>query len=331
MWQRRLTRLKASLKQRGLLPVMDEVLSSNTFSFKHSTLAGRDALYVFLGYRPQYEKAPLGVRAYITNDRPGHYAPIVFRDEVPVTLDGVTKIRLYRRTSSSLLRKAWQLLPPFCFLQFEPYEGVKGVCDMIDALVAYYALIAGLSDCAIRWPRFEACLIAALEYINTRIEVPAAEQEIQHKTESKVTVPKSPIVSQKAASKRKVPSTTTTTDMTPKRGGGVRQPTKLAIRRRQQKKSLVVKLKLDRNPLVLRLKLHRGAVAEKTRTAQLFEAPNNRDEGLGFGADKCNSSLDNEVDSVIGEGVDSVIGDGSDSVIGDDTDGLVVTADRLCV
>lgn len=161
--QRHVKRLKVLLEQRDLLVAMDEVLSHATFEFHQSILSGRWASRVFLGYRNQSDGKTVTVWAYIYDDHTGGEPPIVFRDEVPINLKGVTTTRLYPRAASSLLRKACQLRPPFRFLQRGLYEGAKDGRGMLCAVVSYYGLISGSSDCAMRWPRFDACLTAALD------------------------------------------------------------------------------------------------------------------------------------------------------------------------
>jgi hypothetical protein len=52
----------------------------------------------------------------------------------------------------------------------DPADNATNVRGMICSLVAYYALMSGLSDCAIKWTRFESSFIQALQYVDNRAE-----------------------------------------------------------------------------------------------------------------------------------------------------------------
>ena len=176
---------------------------------------------------------------------------------------------------------------------------------MLCAVVAYYALTAGSSDCAIRWPRFDACLIAALNYINTvGTTAQTTKQEIQHETVSEMTVSAATMISLNSASTRKVPTFTASLYVTPEVEGGAGQPTNFADEDHQHNTSLIVKLKL-----------HREAFAEITQTTSFVEVLERQDGATGFDADKCDSGIDDGIDSVLGEDADRVIGDAIDDVI----------------
>ncbi|KAI4704935.1 hypothetical protein J4E89_009520 [Alternaria sp. Ai002NY15] len=176
-WQRCINRLNATLVRRGLFTVIEEVLSPATPTFDQAILQGRKALKVPLGDRKQSDGITVPVWAYVLLDSNGSEPSIVFRDEVQVHSNGAETAQLYPRSASSLLRKANHLKSPFSLLHLETDEGVKDGRGMLCAVIAYYALIAGLSDCAIRWRRFDACMIAALDYINITLRWMS---EIQH-------------------------------------------------------------------------------------------------------------------------------------------------------
>jgi hypothetical protein len=182
---------------------------------------------------------------------------------------------------------------------------------MLCAVVAYYALTARLSDCAIRWPRFDACFIAALNYIKT-VGTPAqtTKHEAQHETVSEMTASAATMISLNPASTRKAPTVTASLYASPEVEGGAGQPTSLADKYHQHNKSLIVKLKLDRE-----------AVAETTQVTPFVEVVERQDGATGFD--------DDEYDGGIDYGDDSVIGEDADSVIGDTIDDVIVTANRF--
>ena len=302
--QRHIKRLRALLKRRDLLVAMDEALSHATFEFHQSMLSGRWASRVFLGYRNQSDGKTVTVWAYIYDDHTGGEPPIVFRDEVPINSKGAMTTRLYPRAASSLLRKACQLRPPFCFLQQELDEGAKDGRGMLCAVVSYYGLISGSSDCAIRWPRFDACLMAALDYISTTVGVPVAKQAVQHdRTLETTEAPQSklPMALCDTASKRKVPSAALVMNPIPEDRDRAALPTNFANRDHRYNKSLVVRLKLKRQALV-----------NITGISQTFDLSENQDKPMEAVASFCDSVLGDSADSVIGDDVDSVVGDVSD-------------------
>ncbi|KAF7672742.1 hypothetical protein GT037_009243 [Alternaria burnsii] len=283
---------------------MDEILSHATFEFHQSILSGRWALRVFLGYRNQSDGKTVTVWAYIYDDPTGGEPPIVFRDGVPTNLKGVTTTRLYPRAASSLLRKASQLRPPFCFLQQELDEGAKDGRGMLCAVVSYYGLISGSSDCAMRWPRFDACLMAAFDYISTTVGVSVAKQAVQHEKTSETTEATRSKLSMAlcdTAWKRKVPGAALVMNPIPEGGDRGALPTNFANRDHRYYDSLI-----------LRLKLNRQALANITGINQTFDLPEDQDEPMGAVASFCDSVHGNSADSVIGDDVDSVIGNFGD-------------------
>jgi hypothetical protein len=184
IWQRRIDKVTANIKRHKLSAVVEEVLAPADIEFHQSSLQGGRALKLSLGDRKQSDGVAVHVWAYILLDSTESEQFIVFRDEVPTHPNGAT-VRLYPRSASSLLRKATHLRPPFCLLQQETGNDFKDGRGMICAVIAYYALIAGLSDCAIRWRRFDACVIAALEYIN--ISLAWLRSGLQHGNTSDAT------------------------------------------------------------------------------------------------------------------------------------------------
>jgi hypothetical protein len=86
---------------------------------------------------------------YILIERNEIVPPVLIRDELPI-VNG-ERTFLQPRAATSLLRRATELEPPFCFLQFEPHDEAINVRGMLCALILYYALISGLTDSATRW------------------------------------------------------------------------------------------------------------------------------------------------------------------------------------
>ncbi|KAI4945782.1 hypothetical protein J4E91_007695 [Alternaria rosae] len=194
IWQRRINKLNATLIRRNLFTVIEEVLFSATPTFEQASLQGRKALRLSLGDRKQSDGITVPVWAYILLDSTDSEPSIMFRDEVQIHSIGANTIRLYPRSASSLLRKANHLKSPFCFLHQETDEGVKDGRGMLCAVIAYYALIAGLSDCAIRWRRFDGCMIAALDYINVTLGWLREISRKSSRTTANVIAPKSLVV-----------------------------------------------------------------------------------------------------------------------------------------
>jgi hypothetical protein len=304
---------------------MDEVLSSAAFQFDQSSLHGRDAMRVSLGDRRQNDGRTVTVRAYILHDDIKSEPSIVFRNEVRVNSNGATMTKLYPRPAASLLRKASHLQPPFCFLQQETDEGVKDGRGMLCAVVAYYALVAGMSDRALRWRRFDACLIAALNYINRIVGTPIAKHGMQPQ------------------------NVTRNVDIISRAGGGTIQFINFADGdHRLNRKSLIVRLKLDLHALaeingvarlsqvpesqykkgltLLNKETEDDAVLFNPSIAQIgkvieevsnFPSTMQRSAVVVFeeGSDGVDSVIEDDVDSVEDE-VDSVIGDTDDDIIG---------------
>jgi hypothetical protein len=330
VWQHCVNKLKATLKRRDLLTVMDEVLSPATFKFDQSSLHGRDALRVSLGYRKQNDGKTIAVRAYILHDGIESEPSIVFRDEVPVNSNGATTTKLYPRPAASLLRKASHLQPPFCFLQQEIDEGVKDGRGMLCAVVAYYALVAGMSDRALRWRRFDACLIAALNHINRTVGMPTAKHGMQPQ------------------------NATMNVEIISKAGGGASQPINFPDGdHRLNKRSLIVRLELDSQALAEIIGVSQLPQISESQYEEGITLLNKEvgDDAVLF--DPSIAQIDEEteelphipktmqqsavvvfeeqldgVDSVIGDDVDSVE-DEVDSVIEDTNDDIIGTASKF--
>ncbi|KAF1915648.1 hypothetical protein BDU57DRAFT_596109 [Ampelomyces quisqualis] len=155
-------RLEAKLTQGNLLRVLETLPTATTIKFYESTLLGQSAIRAFVGYRTQDDGSKAKTWAYVLLNHDAAEPAVVFRDVVSQVDDQVVS---HHRSATSLLRRAGELLPPFCFLQFESNEETRHVRDMICALVLYYALTTGIADSATRWAKFEISLIEALRYI----------------------------------------------------------------------------------------------------------------------------------------------------------------------
>jgi hypothetical protein len=358
IWRRRIDKLTANIKRHKLSAVVEEVLAPADIEFHQSSLQGGRALKLSLGDRKQSDGVAVHVWAYIFLDSTESEQFIVFRDEVPTHPNGAT-VRLYPRSASSLLRKATHLRPPFCLLQQETGNDFKDGRGMICAVIAYYALIAGLSECATRWRRFDACVIAALEYIN--ISLAWLRSGLQHgntsDTTANVTTNLPPVMpssctSVSAAQKYRSSSRVsgipkqssqninqdwiqggtvggfagdTTTDrrtypITPGAEGRARQYTDFRNNDRRHNTT---------KSLVVRLQINRQALAEIIGLSRELEVPASEDEEniTLFNKGKKKQPLilnTRQRSSVAVEGSDSI-----DSVIGDDVDSIGNAVDSV--
>jgi hypothetical protein len=358
IWQRRIDKLTANIKRRKLSTVVEEVLAPADIEFHQSSLQGGRALKLSLGDRKQSDGVAVPVWAYIFLDSTESEQSIVFRDEVPTHPNGAT-VRLYSRSASSLLRKATNLRSPFCLLQQETGNDFKDGRGMICAVIAYYALIAGLNDCAIRWRRFGACIIAALEYIkislawlrsgsqhenasdttaNVATNLPSAmssscmsvSAQLKHRSSSRISgIPKQSSQtinydSIQGGTVRSFAGDTTTNRrtylITPAVEGRARQYTEF---RDNDHRNNTAK------SLVVRLQINREALAEITGISRMLEAPDSDDEEditlFNKGRKKQPFILNNTQQSAVAvEGSDSI-----DSVIGDDVDSIGNAVDSV--
>ncbi|KAH3940591.1 hypothetical protein HBI56_180630 [Parastagonospora nodorum] len=162
-------KLRSRLASDGLLEVLDSFPPPSSFEFQDATIRGQKAVRLRLGTREQDDATRATSWAYVMHANPlqkwkgEHEPPILIRDEIRGSDDTP---RLLKRAATSLLRKSGELLPPFCFLQFDSQDKVTHVRDTLCALVLYYSLANGLTDTATKWSKFEDSLVLALEYID---------------------------------------------------------------------------------------------------------------------------------------------------------------------
>ncbi|KAF1351741.1 hypothetical protein EJ07DRAFT_183641 [Lizonia empirigonia] len=162
-----LRRLRRGLQDQGLLNVLDSFPAPDSFTFIQTQKSGNFALKLFLGDRPKSDNSTCKAWACIESERKDLQPPVTFYDQ-ELSKDR-TRILEYPRSASSLMRRAAELQPPYCFLQHDPHVNVaKDVRNMICASILYQALVAGVDTSAFRWSRFEDSLGRALRYINTR-------------------------------------------------------------------------------------------------------------------------------------------------------------------
>lgn len=179
-WQSFIKRTKSNLDadvgddsdsdSRTLLGVLESLPTFESFVFREVTLHDAKAISFNIGYREQSDNILLRSNTYILLDDNQVSPPVLFCDEIPAEFGSDAPPPLTPRAATSLLRKAGNLSPPFCFLQFDGGNKTYNVRSMVCALVLYYGLTSGLSDAAIKWNRFEFCLARALEYINSDFE-----------------------------------------------------------------------------------------------------------------------------------------------------------------
>ncbi|KAK1920323.1 hypothetical protein P3342_002619 [Pyrenophora teres f. teres] len=162
-WQLYIDKLDDKLRRRKRLDILYQLPSCGSFSFQQTTLDNTVALKVRLGDRRQSNGDKVASYAYILLDHGDVQPPVVFSDEF---IGSQGELRSYPRSASSLLRRAQDLKEPFRFLQHYPADKVENTRGMISSLIAYYALIAGVSDCAIQWHQFYPSLLDALDYVS---------------------------------------------------------------------------------------------------------------------------------------------------------------------
>jgi hypothetical protein len=149
--------------------VLESFPPPSSFEFQDATIRERKAVRLRLGTREQDDATRATSWAYIIHTNPiqkwkgEHESHVLIRDEIRGSDDTP---RLWKRAATSLLRKAGELLPPFCFLQFDSQDKITHVRDTLCALVLYYSLANGLTDTATKWSEFEDSLVLALEYID---------------------------------------------------------------------------------------------------------------------------------------------------------------------
>ena len=165
--EKQLRRLQKEIQDQGLSDMLDSFPSPDTFSFQKTQKHGHDAIKLMLGNRPKSNGKPCQVWARIVSShRKDLKPPVLFYDQ-EFSDDG-TRTLQYPRSASSLLRKATDLQPPFCFLQHDPIDEATGLRGMLGALILYQAVVTGADTCALQWVEFQDSLSRALQYINTR-------------------------------------------------------------------------------------------------------------------------------------------------------------------
>ncbi|KAH7359688.1 hypothetical protein BKA66DRAFT_445205 [Pyrenochaeta sp. MPI-SDFR-AT-0127] len=165
-WELYLQKLTKKLAGRRIPLINTALPSLPTSLFEVTTSEERQITRLHLGTRRQADGTQAIVWAYVLSDHGDVGQQIVFRERIPQIVGTGDGFRSYPRAASSLLRKATQLHPPFCFLQTDPHGDMKVDGDIIRSLVAYYFLKAGLNDYARHWSGFEASLIRALSHMS---------------------------------------------------------------------------------------------------------------------------------------------------------------------
>lgn len=168
-WQSYVDKLRVRLASDGLLDVLESFPPPSSFEFQDTTTRKQKAVRLRLGKREQNDATRATSWAYIVHAnslqrwKGEHEPPVFIRDELRRSDDTP---RLFKRAATSLLRKAGELLPPFCFLHFDSQDKATHVRDMLCALVLYYSLVNSLTETAIKWSKFENSLLLALECID---------------------------------------------------------------------------------------------------------------------------------------------------------------------
>lgn len=162
-----LKKVQRRLQDQGLLAVIESLLTPEPLTFTEQQQPRHTTIHILLGDRPKADGSTCQAWACIDHGRRYLKPPVVFYDR-EVAENG-TRVD-YKRTASSLLRRAMQLRPPFCFLQHDPHDDIaKDVRNMLCAVILYQKLMTGYDTCALQWPRFEESLGQALRYIETRV------------------------------------------------------------------------------------------------------------------------------------------------------------------
>ncbi|KAH9859954.1 hypothetical protein IAQ61_011737 [Plenodomus lingam] len=160
-----LKKLRATLKSRNLLHLLDSLPSPMDISMKRTNLRGKSAIQVWLGSRPQSNGTLVPVYGIVITDNKDESPHVRFGYESP----GFKQLQ--PRSACYMVRKAGAFVLPFRFLQYDPTpEDTKGGGDMLCALVWYYVLIAGHGDHALHWPLFEKSLGRAVKHIDAYYE-----------------------------------------------------------------------------------------------------------------------------------------------------------------
>jgi hypothetical protein len=165
-YQAELDKMRDYLRKRNLLSILDSLPVATSLTFRSTPTFGSvpssDSKMLFLGYRNDCTS----IAEVWANITPGNglTPPVEIRDEI-VAADG--KKQTWTRAAVGMLRKPEHLHWPFCFMAFETVmdRRVGGIRNMFCALVLYYALAAGASNEASRWPKFQHGLEQGLRYI----------------------------------------------------------------------------------------------------------------------------------------------------------------------
>jgi hypothetical protein len=174
-WQSFITKIRGQLaagdarNETELKKVLDSLPSFTSFTFHEGTITNKKAIGFNIGFRDRSDEVQARSNAYILLDRTEIDPPVLFQDEIPPEEGSDAKPQLFPRAATSLLRLARDLLPPFCYLQFDGDDEFQDVRKMLCAVVLYYGLISGLSDAAISWRYFESSLTYALGYISDNV------------------------------------------------------------------------------------------------------------------------------------------------------------------
>ncbi|EDU40603.1 hypothetical protein A1F96_08812 [Pyrenophora tritici-repentis] len=182
-WQLYIDKLDDKLRRRKRLDILYQLPAYGLFPFQQTTINNTVAWKVRLGDRRQSNGDKIASYAYILLDHDDVQPPVVFSDEFTGSQG---ELRSYPRSASSLLRRAQDLKEPFCFLQHYPADKVENIRGMICSLIAYYSLIAGVSDCAIQWHQFYPSLLDALDYVGAWMGTKSLIQEDVDNTISSV-------------------------------------------------------------------------------------------------------------------------------------------------
>lgn len=163
-----LKKLQRGLQVSGTQDVLDSLPAPDTFIFYKARKNGHDTIKLLLGNRPNTNGSACQVWARIVSsaERQDLQPPVLFYDQ-EFSADGSRAFQ-YSRSASSLLRKATELHPPFCFLQHDPFDEATKVREMLCAIILYQAAVTDVETCAWQWEKFGQNLVQALRYIDSR-------------------------------------------------------------------------------------------------------------------------------------------------------------------
>ncbi|KAF2638856.1 hypothetical protein P280DRAFT_528264 [Massarina eburnea CBS 473.64] len=148
------------LKKR--LPILETFPTAHAFRFVRTSKTP----YLYLGIRKLHAAQP-GHHCYARVDTNADGLPTVTFWGKEVSGDDGT---VHSRAATNILRAAWRLEKPFCFLHFDIANETYRAGDMLRAMVLYYFAVAGVSDAAFQSPKFDASMELATVYIGCRSE-----------------------------------------------------------------------------------------------------------------------------------------------------------------